>query len=90
LCRKEGFGWLTEQEVLGRMEGFRAVDGMEGSGLDERVFGRKEGSRCRERDCGGSAREEREDLDGVLESNSVIDKKRAIRARRARTSIRLE
>jgi hypothetical protein len=63
LCRKEGFfGWLTEQEVLGRIEGFRAVDG--GSGLDERVFGRKEGSRCRERDCGGSAREEREDLDG--------------------------
>jgi hypothetical protein len=35
----EGFAWLTEQEVLGRMEGFRAVDGMEGSGLDERVFG---------------------------------------------------
>jgi hypothetical protein len=31
---------------------------MEGS------FGRKEGSRYRERDCGGSAREEREDLDG--------------------------
>jgi hypothetical protein len=43
LCRKEEFvsegrvfGWLTEQEVLGRIEGFRAVDG--GSGLDERVF----------------------------------------------------
>jgi hypothetical protein len=33
-------GWLTEQEQedLGRTEGFRAVDGMEGSGLDERVF----------------------------------------------------
>jgi hypothetical protein len=31
------FGWLTEQEDLGRMEGFRVVDGMEGSGLEERV-----------------------------------------------------
>jgi hypothetical protein len=30
------FGWLTEQEVLGRIEGFRAVDG--GSGLEERVL----------------------------------------------------
>jgi hypothetical protein len=34
---RKGFGWLTEQEDLGRMEGFRVVDGMEGSGLEERV-----------------------------------------------------
>jgi hypothetical protein len=33
---RKGFGWLTEQEVLGRIEGFRAVDG--GSGLEERVL----------------------------------------------------
>jgi hypothetical protein len=32
------FGWLTEQEDLGRMDGFRAVDGMEGSELYERVL----------------------------------------------------
>jgi hypothetical protein len=31
------FGWLTEQEDLGRMEGLRVVDGTEGSGLEGRV-----------------------------------------------------
>jgi hypothetical protein len=51
LCRKEGFfGRLTEWKDLGWMKGFS--------------FGRMEGSRCQERDCAGSAREEREDLDG--------------------------